>query len=684
MFNQVLIFRKYYLKQLVLFITFLVFISCSNDKKIEQNSSLSNQKINNYLSLAQKESIAKDMKIRFADLAYETLKTEQNDSLTRRNYFKVANRYFSLYELKKYKMTTLDALSLGKESKDSASIARALYYLGDYYFEKSKNDSAYLYYNNAEKIYLRIDDKQNLANTILHKAYLLLYEKDFLGSESITIKALNLSNEIKDDVLIYECYVNLGSCLMGLDNHEKALYYHKKSLTQLEKLKTSFFYSIFKAQTLNNIGSVYEEDENYVEAINYYSQALQIGNLIQLQPVVYSSILDNYAYSKFRLKNNEGFPELKRALQIRDSVQNIQGIINSKMHLSEYYLSKEDSFKALQLNNEAYSLAKKSNYNKEILKTLILYTKINPENGLYYAEQYIALSDSLNDVERATRNKLARIEYETDEIIFEKDQLTSQKRVILGLSILAAFIGALFFIIFYQRAKQKELLFNQEQQKSNEEIYQLMLDQQAKIDEVKNTEKNRIARELHDGIMNKLASTRLNLFVLTKRNDEETIQKCIGHINEIQNIEKEVRVIAHELSNDVFSEKSNFKTILNELLVQQNDLYTAYCEYEIDTDINWEIIDIEIKMNLYRILQEALNNCNKYANAEKINVSILKQENFVTLQIRDDGIGFNENKIKRGIGLKNMYQRASVIKAELDVSSEIGKGTTVSLKIPIE
>ncbi len=672
------------MKHFSIFISLLFFINCSDKKNNEQILDEENKKINNYLSLAQKESISKEMRVRFGDLAYETIKKQKNDSLTRRNYFKIANRYFPLYELEKYKKVTKEVLELGKESNDSTTIARALYYMGDYFFEKAKNDSAYWYYNNAEKIYLKLDEKENLANTILHKAYVLLYEKDFLGSESVTIKALDISLEINDNLLIYQCYGNLGSSLSGLGNYQKGLHYHNKALEQLEKLKENYLYKDFKAQTFNNLGLVYLNNDQPKKAIQNFQNGLKIENLLQNQPVLYASLLDNLAYSKFKLNNNDGFLELSKALSLRDSINNVAGIITSKIHLTEYYISKANLEMAQKLNNQAYVLAKKSNYNKEILKTLDLFTQINGTRGLEYAKKYIALSDSLYNVERATRNKLARIEYETDEIILEKDQLTSQKRLILGLSILAAFIGGLFFIIFYQRAKQKELLFNQEQQKSNEEIYQLMLDQQTKIDEVKNTEKNRIARELHDGIMNKLASTRLNLFVLTKRNDAETIQKCIGHINEIQNIEKEVRVIAHELSNDVFSEKSNFKTILNELLIQQNDLYTAYCEYEIDNDINWEQIDIEIKMNLYRILQEALNNCNKYANAEKINVIILKQENFVTLQLTDDGIGFNENKIKKGIGIKNMSQRANAIKAELNVSSEIGKGTTVQLKIPIE
>ncbi|NHN25476.1 tetratricopeptide repeat protein [Flavobacterium jejuense] len=671
------------MKYFTLLILFIVFISCSESKREEQEMTVQSQKIDNYLSLAQKETISKEMRIRFGDLAYETIRKNKNDSITRRNYFKVANRYFPLYELEKYKKVTNEVLELGKKSKDSATIGKALYYLGDYFFENAKNDSAYWYYNNAEKIYNKIDDKENLANTILHKAYVLLYEKDFLGSETATIKALDISLNISDKLLVYQCYGNLGSALSGLGNYEKALYYHEKALLQIEKLKDNYLYEDFKAQTFNNIGLVYQNNNQYEKALANFSQGLKINNLLRTQPVLYSALLDNYAYSKFKLDNNDGFEELNRALFLRDSINNIAGIIKSKIHLTEYYLSKSNSFKALQLNNEAYYLAKESNYNNEILKTLDLYTKIDPSKGLSYAKQYITLSDSLYDLERATRNKLARIEYETDEIIHENQEISSQKKTILTVSILVAFIGGLLFIILFQRAKQKELMFTQEQQKANEEIYQLMLDQQTKIDEVKNIEKNRIARELHDGIMNKLASTRLNLFVLTKRNDEETIKKCIGHINEIQNIEKEVRVIAHELSNDTFSEKGNFKTILTELLTEQRELYNPECVYEIDKDIVWENIDIEIKMHLYRILQEALNNCNKYANAENIYVNIDKQEKIVTLQITDDGDGFNTNKAKKGIGMKNMLQRTEAVKGDFKITSEIGKGTTIFIKLPI-
>ena len=265
------------MKKIISILLFLQFISCSDGKNQELILDAQNQKINNYLSLAQKETISKEMRIRFGDLAYQAIKGQKNDSITRRNYFKVANRYFPLYELEKYKKVTNEVLALGRASNDSATVAKALYYLGDYFFENAKNDSAYWYYNNAEKIYNKIDDKENLANTILHKAYVLLYEKDFLGSETATIKALDISLNISDKLLVYQCYGNLGSALSGLGNYEKALYYHEKALSQIEKLKDNYLYEDFKAQTFHNIGLVYQNNNQYKKALENFSEGLKMN-----------------------------------------------------------------------------------------------------------------------------------------------------------------------------------------------------------------------------------------------------------------------------------------------------------------------------------------------------------------------------------------------------------------------
>ena len=90
-----------------------------------------------------------------------------------------------------------------------------------------------------------------------------------------------------------------------------------------------------------------------------------------------------------------------------------------------------------------------------------------------------------------------------------------------------------------------------------------------------------------------------------------------------------------------------------------------------------------VKINLYRIIQESLQNINKYANASTIKVELKKQENNIILTITDDGVGFNLNLKKKGIGLQNMISRAKECKGEFIVQSKKDQGTTITVSIPI-
>ena len=455
----------------------------------------------------------------------------------------------------------------------------------------------------------------------------------------------------------------------------------KKS--KIKKIEDENYKPLLQAQTLNNIGFVYLSINKFNEASQIFAEGLKIEKLQEIQPVLYTSLLDNFAYSRFKINKNEGLKDFQTALAVRDEIDDVYGKINSRIHLTEYYLSQKDTLKAIQHNSEANKLAKESHYNKEVLVTLDFFTKLLPKEGLSYARDYIKLNDSLQKQERATRNKLARIEFETDEIISEKETISNQRKIILIASLLIISFSFLLYIILYQRSKHKELVFTQQQQESNEEIYRLMLNNQEDIDEVRRNVKRNIGLELHDNILNRLAGVRLNLFSISRRQDEETIKKALEHIDYIRVIEQEIRAFSHHLHNESEIYKSGFKNILDELLKIQKETYSPECNFEIYYDDAMNNMSPEIKMNVYRIIQEAFNNINKYANATKIGLILDTEDDFLYLEINDNGVGFNEKKVKNGIGLKNMKSRAEAMKGEISITSEKGKGTIIKLKVPL-
>lgn len=674
----------------IVFIVFysIFFFSCNQNEK--KDSLGNNDNLDTLFSKAYNSKLDKKARLEYANKVSDIIHEKKNDSITRNYYFKLAGRYYNVGEYEKYLKTSRDVFKMSRESKDSIGMAKSLQYIGDYHYNKFNNDSAYYYYSKAEKTYLHLENKGDVNRLKLYKANILYYEKDFSGCETAVINILKTANK-KDDVrLIYDCDITLANALEGLNNYEKALEYYNKAYQITENLKNDPQYEMLRAQTYNYIGRIFQKKEAHNKAINYFKEALNFDNFSNSNPLLYANLINNLAYSQFKQGDKTALVRLNEALQIRDSLNNIPGIVSSKINLSEYYLAQNDTVKALLNIKEARVKSHDNKIFEDELKTLELLVKMDPKNDSYYNDRFIKLTDSLQNNERATRDKFARIEFETDEILnqknsieAEKNKISSQRWIISGFSTVLFLLGTLLFVVKTQRTKNRELQFEQQQQKANEEIYQLMLGQQSKIDEERQKEKKRIAQELHDGIMSKLTSTRLNLFILSRKTDEETIKKCLLHIAEIQNIEKEIRNISHDLSQDVFAGKDSFKTIIEALFDGQKDILDANCHLQIDAAINWEAVESTTKMHLYRIFQEALQNIHKYAKAKNVFATIVKQEGNIHIEITDDGIGFDTKKSKDGIGLKNMQSRIKIIQGEIAIQSHKNKGTHINLIIPV-
>jgi signal transduction histidine kinase len=671
--------KKYYL---LFFVIGLLLLGCSKKKEKFSEKSISDT-LATYLTLANEDTIPYEDRLSYNKKAFAILINQDNDSLNRVNLFKVANRYFNMNNMDEYRKTSQIIVQKAKSSRDTIATAKAYSYLGDYYTNTSRKDSAYSFYTKAEKIYQKLNDKINLGDTYIKIAKLQGYENDFLGSEFSAIKALNILRNTNDKGKEYEAYSILGFVSSELKDYDKALEYNIKTLTIAKENNLTYFNEI--PSSLNNIGYVYLNQKKYKQAINEFEKALEDKKLISKDPALYGILIDNVAYSKFKLKDYSQLPDLfYDALRIRDSLNIGEGIIYSKIHLSEYYIENKDSLNSLKFADEALKHSRKIKNYRAVLASLKQLGIINPKKASVYSEEYIKINDSLQNAERKSKDRFARIEYETDEIILQKDKLAEQNRNILFFFGLVVMIGILLFVIKNQRSKTKELMLKQAQQKANEDIYNLMLYQQNKIEEGRANEKVRIAQELHDGILGRLFGARLNLDSLNKRQDEEAIVSRNNYLVELKNIEQDIREISHDLNREKHALNNNFIGIVNNLIEQQETVSQAKVSFVVDMEIEWEKIENYIKINLYRILQEALLNINKYAQAENVRIEIIKQEKTLKLTVTDDGVGFSVSKKSKGIGLQNMLSRANACEATFDIKSKIGKGTTITVAFPLE
>ena len=665
----------------IFFILGLLINGCTPNKKKKFTEEKKSDSITIYLDLANQDTVSLDKKFSYNSKALDILLDEENDSLNRKNLFKVANRFYNMNNFEDYikvvKIVSENSIAAG----DKQSIAKSYNYFGDYYINTPKKDSAFLYYTKAEKLYTKLNDNINLGTIYVNMAIIQNYENDFLGSELSAVKALNLLRGTNEKAKIYEAYNILGVTSYGLKDYEKAIEYHTKALNLTQEASLPY---TERASSLNNLGCVYQELNKHKLAISNFKEGLNNKRLFNDNPKLYAILTDNLAYSKFKLKDFSQIPKLfYESLNIRDSLKLKSGIVFSKIHLSEFYAANNDTLTSLKYAKEALQLSKEIKSSPDQLLSLKQAGIVDPQNSSSYSSEYIKITDSLQQAERKSKDKFAKISFETDEYILQNDKLTEQNRRLIFSAIIIILFGTLVFVIKNQRTKNKEFLLKQAQQKANEEIYDLMLFQQKKIDEGRAEEKVRIAQELHDGILGRLFGTRLNLDSLNKRQDEDAMAARINFIAELKSIEQDIREISHDLSREKHELNNNFVGIFNILIEQQEMVSEAKVDCKMDRDILWDKIENNIKINLYRILQESLQNINKYAQAKNIKIEIKKAEDQLLVSISDDGIGFSVTKKSKGIGLKNIISRTQACNGTVDIKSKTNKGTTLYIKLPI-
>lgn len=620
-------------------------------------------------------------KLSLNDKLFSILKENKSpDGIT--ELINVSENYKSLGENEKF----IESLEFVKKnsiySKDTLSLSKYYNIKANYFIDNVYNDSAYVYLIKAEKNLIKIKDSTLLSKNYLDKAYVQLSIGDFSGCEQSSILSLRYlkANGVQEQYFAYN-YIGISSS--ELKDYNNSINYHKKAYDIANKLnlKSSFHH---KSVSLNNIGVVYQNQKNHQEAIKNFQLALEEKKLKQDNPELYTKLLDNLAYSKFEEnKLSEAYKLYWKSYKITDSLNLPTGIVN-KIHLSEYYLKINDTIKSLAFAQKALIQSKSINSKADILASLKQLSLIDKNKSSVYYDEYIKISDSLQDTERKSKDKFARIAFETDEIIQQKDILEDKNRSLLYTFIGVLFLLSLLFVVRAQRARTKELMFKQAQQRANEEIYNLLMAQQDIIDQSREIEKRKIARDLHDGILSRMFGARLNLDSINHLEDPESVKKRLEHLNELKEIEQDIREISHDLSREKQDLINNFVSITTNLFEEQSLTHPAKLTYFMDSSIKWDLVKNNIKINVFRILQESLQNINKYAKANNIHVEFRKENSELYITVTDDGIGFDIAKKSKGIGMQNMISRAIDCNGKLDISSNKENGTKITLTIPLE
>ncbi len=639
-------------------------------------------------ALSNNDNYSLNEQLLFARRATELSQKANVDSTVLLSNRNLATKYLLNGEYDLYQETNIKNLRLSQSLKDSIALAAAYRNMAYYHYIQSKVDSNYYYDLKSLEIYRLMGDRRNVAEVLFNIADLLETEGDYVGSESKVIESLIILQDLPQDEdtlnAIASAYNLLGLISYELENFDEALEYYQNAIDISEEMDRGLSN---RYRSMNNIALAYNDMGQYEEAIKTHLELLNDDRFIRSSPESFALQLGNFANSKFlsgQYPDEEVLRDYWRSKKMSDTLDYEYGLMSVYARLSEFYIDRENKDSALYYSSLTYDMARSLRDNDIRLEALLNLSKIaQGDKGVAYLNEHIRLSDSLLQNERSLRNKFARIEFETDQIIAENQQI-SRERLIFLLASIALFVTlVLLYIIISQRVKNRELRFNQMQQEANEEIYNLMLAQQDKIEEGRTKEKKRISEELHDGILGRLFGTRLSLDSLNLQQTEEAIKTRSQYIDELKSIEQEIRKISHDLNTD-FLRGSSFSDILRALVENQMKAYQLTYEYSEDPILDWDDLSNRTKIHIYRMLQETMQNVYKHVQASHIKISFELKNDVILLTVKDDGIGFNTSRARRGIGLRNFESRASEIGGRVEIFSKEGQGTKVKIFVPFK
>lgn len=657
---------------------FFVFLSCSDRK---ENTTIEKDLIPNDF-----KSYSNFQKKKYLDSIFKKLIFSSDDSSKIKNLFEICNQYYFQEDYISSLKTSKEAFDTASKLKDSLNIGRSLYYIGDCFLDYQK-DSAYYYYKESEKIFRKLNNKDRLALVLYNKAYLLFYEGNYIESEIEVIKALNYLKNNGKLITKYRCYSLQGSNHLELGEYDKAIEYFDLSALVLNEMvknnqEKDAFYDYEIANTVD-LCNAYDKKGEYVKSINLLKDVIaskKINEYPKIEHIVYG----NLAYSLMKNKNYSSSKKyFTKAITTRKKNNDELGYLYLILDFGEYHLLTKDTFKAKELFEEALLLSRKLNNGKEILKSLDFLSKTDKPNATNYKSEYIRINDSIIKKQRENREKFARIEYETDKVE-EENKILSNKNLLLlsGLSLSIA-VFSIILIIRYRISRKKELYLIQQKELADVELFNLTKEFQTSLVDAKEAEQKKLSKELHDGIVNQIYGIRMMLGSLNANSDEASISQRLVYIKELHKLESEVRDLSHDLNADFSKYVGEFNFLLEQLVQNNNAIGTTHFISEIASEIDWNVYSSVVKINIYRILQELLQNVTKYADAQKCTVTIFEHEKQLVVEVHDDGIGFDVNSLSKGIGLKNIRERAKSIDSEIEIKSNPNEGTTIKLKVKI-
>lgn len=580
--------------------------------------------------------------------------------------------------------TSERGLSLAKSINDPLRAALSLNNLGVAYRNKGDAKKALTYYYEA------LSFAREGENTFYQAAFLenigIVHSNrgEYVESLRSYLVAQKLYESMDDKESMIILGFNIGLIYKLNKEYDKAIPFYEQSL----EYDISNSDTIGIIYSLHNLGSAYLEMKNWQKARAYLldSYILSLSSQIECLDGI-GGLLGKLYFKLDNLDSAKYFLNLEM-----DSFQSCEAHSDypEVAYLLGMVAQKEGKHQnAYRLFRESYELALEAGY-QEIIKNssraLYEWHKVNgnPTKALMFHEVFQQTVDSLFNQENTRELAWLEANFEmgqlTDslqriqdqELLAYQENLQTQKRKQRNLWIFIGALSLLAALIYLYIRKRQELK------------YQVMLDSERQKGftatiEATEEERKRIAKDLHDGVVQQIGSIKLMLHqISTNLSGNQALE-----VDEVAMLAEkaadETRHLSHQMMPKALIEVGLLPAMMD---VVNNQLQPLGITSDFQHFKLKDRYETAVEVSLYRIFQELANNIVKHAKASHVDIQLMENSGKLILIIEDNGEGMKDQR-SDGIGLTNIRSRLSTIDGKVDFTSSPEAGTVATIVIPV-
>lgn len=634
-----------------------------------------------------------------------------------KNYPSQANAYNVLGRIAKYQKRYeeaeryfLQAVEISELHDFAHGVARGYNELGMFYEERKQDYRAIEIYFKSYTFFLAHGNKTAAAKVAANLGGLLRKIGEYAEALKYYIKSLELRTALQDTFELAKINRSLAELSKDLKNYEEMLAYNIKAKQFFQQLKE--YNDVFEMNIQIAVSYTYLLENEKAKAT--YLETKKMIPLYDIKDA--SNLYHNFAtlYKKTKVLDSALY-YYQKAQKIFKSTKDSVRLSKNYNNLGNLYMLLGDNQKALANYNQSLALKHKLKDESSLEKTYHALSEYYKRTNNF--KKAIAYKDSSERIREKLAAKIKKSDRVALNYIREKQQVEAKKSkaeiatvnanlevakerrntIIIAIILLA--VSILFFVFLRvkklkQQKKLAELTIEQQKIKAqlDKEQHEKKLEEMLKEQERKaittmisgqEEERERIAKDLHDRLGSMLSVVKIHYKSVEedlekiKKETKSQYEKANALLDEAC---ETVRKIAHNMISGTLT-KFGLVPALKEL--KQKIEETKMLQIELLAHGLDNRLDNTTEIQLYRIIQELLNNVLKHANATEVTIQVLKREVDLNIMVSDNGVGFDINKSQfEGMGLKSIKARVVEMNGQVLIDSGTGNGTTITIEIP--